>query len=328
MSQRILRGRLGRFGRRRLVIAAGSTVALLVLVAVLAGAGMGGTGLIGNVVGGLQLLQTPPQGIAKIKHVVIITQENRSFDSYFGTYPGADGIPMQDGRPSVCLPDPGRGGCIRPYHNPEVNNAGAPHSHSDELADVNGGAMDGFVAQAEKGLSGCSATATACQYNSKATDIMGYHDGSDLPNYWAYAQNFTLQDHLFAAASAWSLPAHLYLVSEWSAKCSKAGDPSSCVNELQNPESGPDPEIIRNTLIGKCQTGLDLQPCQDALKAAGISPDLAAEIDQLISASCKPTDSYPSCQAAVDAAQVPDALKKNSATPPRSSNSPITPGRT
>ena len=44
-------------------------------------------------------------GIHKIKHIVIIMQENRSFDSYFGTYPGADGIPMRSGTPSVCVPD-------------------------------------------------------------------------------------------------------------------------------------------------------------------------------------------------------------------------------
>ena len=35
----------------------------------------------------------PVSGIHKIRHVVIIMQENRSFDEYFGTYPGADGIP-------------------------------------------------------------------------------------------------------------------------------------------------------------------------------------------------------------------------------------------
>ena len=45
-------------------------------------------------------------GIHKIQHVVIIMQENRSFDSYFGTFPGADGIPMQNGVPTVCVPDP------------------------------------------------------------------------------------------------------------------------------------------------------------------------------------------------------------------------------
>ena len=38
-------------------------------------------------------------GIHKIKHVVIIMQENRSFDSYFGTFPGADGIPAGRVRP-------------------------------------------------------------------------------------------------------------------------------------------------------------------------------------------------------------------------------------
>ncbi|HEX2318855.1 MAG TPA: alkaline phosphatase family protein [Streptosporangiaceae bacterium] len=48
----------------------------------------------------------PPAGIHKIKHVVIITQENRSFDSNFGTYPRADGIPMRGRTPAVCVPNP------------------------------------------------------------------------------------------------------------------------------------------------------------------------------------------------------------------------------
>ena len=43
-------------------------------------------------------------------------QENRSYDSYFGTYPGADGIPMRHGVPTVCVPNPA-GGCDRPYHD-------------------------------------------------------------------------------------------------------------------------------------------------------------------------------------------------------------------
>ena len=48
-----------------------------------------------------------PAGIETIDHVIIVVQENRSFDHYFGTYPGADGIPRTDGRWDVCLPDPG-----------------------------------------------------------------------------------------------------------------------------------------------------------------------------------------------------------------------------
>ncbi|MBV9309618.1 MAG: hypothetical protein JOZ73_02235, partial [Solirubrobacterales bacterium] len=58
----------------------------------------------------------------KIKHVVVIMQENRSFDSYFGTYPGADGIP-----PGVCNPDPQNGGCVKPFHNFDDTNFGGPH---------------------------------------------------------------------------------------------------------------------------------------------------------------------------------------------------------
>ena len=59
-----------------------------------------------------------PAGIGKIRHVVIIMQENRSFDSFFGTYPGADGIPAKNGQFTVCVPDPRTKGCDKPYHNP------------------------------------------------------------------------------------------------------------------------------------------------------------------------------------------------------------------
>ena len=59
---------------------------------------------------------TAPVGIHKIRHVVIIMQENRSFDSFFGTFPGADGIPVRNGVPSVCVPDPYRHTCVRPFH--------------------------------------------------------------------------------------------------------------------------------------------------------------------------------------------------------------------
>jgi hypothetical protein len=48
----------------------------------------------------------PLSGIRKIQHVVIIMQENRSFDSFFGTFPGADGIPAANGQFTVCVLDP------------------------------------------------------------------------------------------------------------------------------------------------------------------------------------------------------------------------------
>src|SRR5579863_1703773 len=68
-----------------------------------------------------------PNDIHKIAHVIVIMQENRSFDSYFGTFPGADGIPMRDGVPQVCVPDPQTKTCVRPYHDTNDEDTGGPH---------------------------------------------------------------------------------------------------------------------------------------------------------------------------------------------------------
>jgi phospholipase C len=69
---------------------------------------------------------------------------------------------------------------------------------------------------------------------------MGYHDGGEIANYWAYAKNFVLQDHMFEPNLSWSLPAHLFEVSGWSARCVLAGEPLSCTNALQAPATTPD----------------------------------------------------------------------------------------
>ena len=172
-------------------------------------------------------------GIHKIKHVVIIMQENRSFDSYFGTYPGADGIPAKDGQFTVCVPDPRSARCDRPYYDPSLVNGGAGHSQADAVTDIDGGKIDGFVKAAEKTVSrGCSATnpPTRACLPSSTPDVMGYHDARDIPNYWTYAHDFVLNDHMFEPVGSWSLPSHLYLVSGWSARCASA-NPDSCVSD-------------------------------------------------------------------------------------------------
>ena len=170
----------------------------------------------------------------KIKHVVVIMQENRSFDQYFGTYPGADGIPA-----GVCVPDPKNGGCIAPFHDSSDQNFGGPHGAASATADIDGGNMDGFVGQAEKGF-GCTGTDPNCSpctvaSQAKCIDVMGYHDAREIPNYWNYAHSFVLQDHMFEPNASWSLPEHLFQVSEWSALCTGPFDPFSCTNALQSP---------------------------------------------------------------------------------------------
>ena len=182
-----------------------------------------------------------PAGIHKIKHIIVVMQENRSFDEYFGTFPGADGIPRRNGKFTVCVPDPARNRCARPFHDPTNRNIGGPHEHSDALMDVNGGRMDGFIARARRGLKGgCKAHPKAAQCVRKLPpDVMGYKDAREIPNYWAYAKHFVLQDHMFQPDASWSLPDHLFMVSEWSARCARRGDPMSCINAIENPLAPP-----------------------------------------------------------------------------------------
>ena len=186
----------------------------------------------------------PSDGIHKIRHVIVIMQENRSFDHYFGTYPGADGLPSTNGQFSACLPDPA-GSCQRPYHDAFDKNFGASHGAPSAVTDIDGGKMDGFVrqAQADRAKACKNPNDPACG-KAKGNagyrlDVMGYHDRTELPNYWAYADNFVLQDRMFEPNASWSLPEHLFQVSGWSARCSQH-DPQSCVNDLQNPGSPPD----------------------------------------------------------------------------------------
>src|SRR5215471_1182683 len=188
-----------------------------------------------NVTGSANPDLTSLTGIHKIRHVIIVMQENRSFDNYFGTYPGADGIPMRNGVPTACAPNP-KGGCQRPYHDTRDINGGGPHGVDNFVADYNRGKMDGFIRERDtaKGRAQCRGVQDpAC--NAGATpDVMGYHTGAEIPNYWAYAKNFVLADHMFEAVKSWSLPSHLYMVSAWSARC-RSRSPMSCVNNIFGP---------------------------------------------------------------------------------------------
>jgi phospholipase C len=178
-------------------------------------------------------------GIQKIQHVIVIMQENRSFDSYFGTYRGAEGIPGLAGHPGSvpCLPDPGTSGCDKPFHDTSLVNGGGPHGKPAGVADIGGGAMNGFVQTAEQALGGqCATGANPDCAGGVQQDVMGYHTAAEIPNYWAYAKNFVLQDHMFQSDLSWSLPSHLYMVSAWSASCPTANDATSCTNEDQRPK--------------------------------------------------------------------------------------------
>jgi len=109
-----------------------------------------------------------------IQHLVVLMQENHTFDNYFGTYPGADGIPS-----GVCMPrDPAvpSSGCVQPYHLNSRRTVDLAHGTDVAAVAMNGGKLDGFVvAQNKRNLPGETA--------------MGFYDGSDLPFYWNLASS-------------------------------------------------------------------------------------------------------------------------------------------
>jgi len=179
--------------------------------------------------------------IHQIQHVIVIMEENRSFDSFFGTYPGADGIPMKHGVPTVCVPN-GVGGCVKPFLDQHgADDSGGPHGALAGQLDVNGGRMDGFIRLADRKLiRSCRLDPhdPACGH-LEHPNVMSYHDGGQIPNYWAYARNFVLQDHMFEPNWGWSLPAHLWLVSGWSAQCRDPYRASTCTTNLAGPRTGP-----------------------------------------------------------------------------------------
>ena len=136
--------------------------------------------------------QASPTGIEKINHVIWIIQENRSFDNYFGTYPGADGLP-----PGTCLPVlPESTQCVKPFHMPKGQPANDLNHDWDTIhAAYDHGRMDGFV------------------WAEGSSFTMGYYDERDIPNYWNYAHRFTLCDHFFSSQMGYSLPNHAYTVA-------------------------------------------------------------------------------------------------------------------
>lgn len=149
---------------------------------------------------------TMPRGLNKLDHFIFIMQENRSFDHYFGTYPGADGIPS-----GITFTDPYSGDQVVPYHDTSDINFDGPHGWEDAQADINGGKMDGFLAQAYTRFA--EGVIPSKQVGSNPREVLGWHDYNEIPNYWNYAGLYVLQDRMFESIAGYSLPAHLYMLA-------------------------------------------------------------------------------------------------------------------
>jgi phospholipase C len=167
---------------------------------------------------------------SKIQHIIFIVQENHSFDNYFGTFPGANGIPsnllvytnpgqknstavtpylLSDGTPIYLVGDELPPGISDPDQlDANASSPYLPHHLTSEASPLltnawaaahvayDNGKMDGFIS-AQGGN----------------TQTMGYYDGNDIPYYWDYASHYVLADNFFSSMLGPTFPNHLYIVS-------------------------------------------------------------------------------------------------------------------
>jgi phospholipase C len=127
----------------------------------------------------------PANTSTPIEHLVVVMQGDRTFDNYFGSYPGVDGTPASACQPLVASQP--RNGCVRPFS--AHDRATPPLAAGKEVltTQYHGGKMDAFVAAyVAQGRDGTSA--------------MGYYDRRDLPFSWAAADHYVLFDRFFSSA--------------------------------------------------------------------------------------------------------------------------------
>jgi phospholipase C len=187
-----------------------------------------------------------------IQHIVFIIKENRSFNNYFGTFPGATGAtsgPISTGQIITLGHTPDRGRDMG-------------HAWSDAITAINGGKMNQFDLVQFGNING--------DYES-----MSQFYQSDIPNYWSYAQSFTLSDGTFTSIKSGSFPNHFYTIAATSADA--IGNP----NEPGHPQysSWGCDAVAGTTVELQDTTGKQSEvfPCfsneteGDLLSAAGIS---------------------------------------------------------
>jgi phospholipase C len=149
-----------------------------------------------------------------IKHVIIIVQENHSFDNYFGTYPTANGTLLNnvteelqgvDGIPSgLCLPY--QNSCVRPYYADSTSTQSPNEGQLTYEDDINNGFMNGFPSHS-------------------GPQSMAYFDYHQIAAYWDYAEEYGLADSYFSTFLAPTAPNRLALIAGTSPVTGDYGPP-------------------------------------------------------------------------------------------------------
>jgi phospholipase C len=153
----------------------------------------------------------PPQGsLQDVKHIVLLMQENRSFDHYYGTLAGvrgfddAEAMKLPNGKSVFFQPDPQNpNGYLLPFHlDTSKTNAqkhpSTSHSFGTQHASWNRGKMDNWLPAHRKAD------------KEKAPYVMGYHTRADIPFQFALAEAFTICDGYFCSVMGPTWPNRMY----------------------------------------------------------------------------------------------------------------------
>lgn len=173
------------------------------------------------------LAEPPPTSgsLKDIKHVVLLMQENRSFDHYFGTMAGVRGfgdpkaLKMSNGKSVLYQPDPmNPAGHLLPFHlDTRATSAqkipSTSHAWEVQHASWNGGRMDNWL-PAHRAAEG-----------DKAPYVMGYHTRADIPFQFALAEAFTLCDEYYCSVMGPTWPNRLYWMTGTIDADGQAGGP-------------------------------------------------------------------------------------------------------
>ena len=188
--------------------------------------------------------QGPLTTATPIKHVVVIFQENVSFDHYFGTYPSAantdgqpfhalPGTPSVDGLTGSLLTDNPNGANPQRFDSSATGLPGGPggqltcdedHNYTDEQVATDSGKEDKFLTATGTASGTTPGTSNPCQ----ASQVMDYYDGNTVTGMWNYAQHFAMSDNSFGTTYGPSAPGALNLASGNTGTVS--GDPSLTIN--------------------------------------------------------------------------------------------------
>ncbi len=191
--------------------------------------------------------------ISQIQHIVFIIKENRSFDSVFGTFPGAWGATTAKISTGQTI--------TLGHQGDQIPHDITGHAWFDAITGEDGGKMDRFDLVVGASTQG---------------DLLGFQQlyQQDIPNYWKYAKNYVLADNTFSSLNGASFPNHLYTIAAQSGGVWNNTLQINGKGQIWGCDANPAaqvPALATNMIVTKPFPCFDFQTLADLLDGAGLT---------------------------------------------------------